>query len=196
VYFPALQPPGSQVVQQIGGVQVQVRSVGRPASVESAIREAMRQVDPGIVVSEVRSMRTIVDATIARERLLADLAGWLGLVSLALGAIGIYGVRSYAVNRRVAEIGVRLALGATATQVAGRVVREGAAIAGAGIVIGLIAAGAVTRLIGGLLFGVTPLDVPTFAGVAALFLLVAIAASYIPALRATRIDPVVALRSD
>jgi predicted permease len=195
VYFPALQPPGSTMAQGMRTVQLQIRTT-RAAPVERAVREALRRVDPTIVVMDVRSMGTLVDGTIARERLLADLAGWLGFMSLALGAVGLYGVRSYAVNRRVAEFGVRLALGATPRQVAGRVVAEGALIAAIGIVIGLIAAAMVTRVLGSLLFGVTPLDVPTFAGTAALFVAVAIAASYVPARRATRIDPAAALRAE
>jgi ABC-type antimicrobial peptide transport system permease subunit len=134
--------------------------------------------------------------TVARERLLADMAGWLGLVSLTLGGIGIYGVRSYAVNRRTAEFGVRVALGASPRQVAGRVVTEGTAVAGIGIVVGLAAAIGLTRLVEGLLFGVAPLDVSAFAGAAAAFVVIAVLASYVPAWRATRIDPVAALRSE
>jgi predicted permease len=193
IYVPALQGPATLLIMR--DVQLQVRT-SRAAPVESQVRDMVRQVHPAILVTGVQSMDAIVDGTIARERLLADLAGWLGFVSLALGGVGIYGVRSYAVNRRVPEIGVRLALGATAAQVAGRVVREGVAIAGIGTVIGLIAAAGLTRFIGTLLFGVTPLDALTFAAAAALVVGVAMAASYVPAMRATRVDPVAALRSE
>jgi ABC-type antimicrobial peptide transport system permease subunit len=195
LYLPALRGPASGMTQQMRDVQIQLR-MPRTAAAEAQVREIIRQLDPGILITDVQSMDAIVDGTIARERLLATLAGWLGIVALVLGAIGIYGVRSYAVNRRVAEFGVRLALGATPQHVAGRVVAEGATIAWIGVVVGLIAAAVVTRLVETLLFGVTPLDLPTFAAATALFVAIAIAASYVPARRAARIDPVAALRAE
>jgi predicted permease len=195
VYISALQAPGSAMAVQMRDVQVQLR-VESAGDIEPAVRTALRDVDPGILVSEVRPMRAIVDRTIARERLLAQLAGWLGIVALALGAIGIYGVRAYAVNRRVSEFGVRMALGAAPRQIARGVVAQGVRVASIGIGIGLIGAAAVTPLVKGLLFGVAPLDLATFVTAAALFVGVAVTASYLPARRATRIDPVAALRSE
>ena len=137
------------------------------------IREVVREVDPAVAVTELRSMSAVIDRTIAQEKMLARLATWLGVLALTLGAIGIYGVRAYTVNQRAGEIGLRLALGATAAQVFRLIVGQGVMVTALGIVIGLVSAAALTRYVGSLLFGVTPHDPATFAVVTAVFIAVA-----------------------
>jgi predicted permease len=193
VYFPLLAGPGARM--GMSSVQIAVRSA-HPQGAGDGIRAAIRQVEPAAVVGEVRTLREAVQDTIARETLLAQLGASLGVVALALGAIGVYGVRAYAVSRRVAEFGVRLALGATPGQVLRQVIGQGAALAATGIAAGLVSAAFATRLVAALLFGVTPLDVPTFAAAAAIFGGVAVGASYLPARRAMHTDPAVTLRAD
>jgi predicted permease len=195
LYFPILAGPGSRTAQGLSGVQISVRATRRQGVAE-AIRAAVDATEPAAIVGEIRTMREAIDDTIARETLLARLGASFAVVALVLGAIGIYGVRAYAVDRRVAEFGIRLALGATPGQVLRRVISQGAALAAVGITAGLAAAAMATRLVRTLLFDVTPLDVPTFAAAAALFGGVAIVASYLPARRAMRIDPVEALRAE
>ncbi len=138
------------------------------------IREVVREADPAVAVTELRSMSAVIDRTIAQEKMLARLASWLGVLALTLGAIGIYGVRAYTVNQRAGEIGLRLALGATAAQVFRLIVGQGVTVTALGIVIGLVSAAALTRYVGSLLFGVTPHDPATFAVVTAVFIAVAV----------------------
>jgi predicted permease len=195
VYFPLLAGPGARMARGMNGVQIGVRTALMPDA-EASIRAAIRQVEPAAIVGEVRAMREVIQDTMARETLLAQLGAWFGVVALVLGAIGIYGVRAYAVNRRVAEFGLRLALGATPGQVLRRVIAQGAMLAATGVAAGLVAAAIATRLVRTLLFDVTPLDVSTFAAAAAIFGGVAIVASYLPARRAMRIDPAAALRAE
>jgi putative ABC transport system permease protein len=123
-------------------------------------------------------------------------AGSLGIVGLLLAAIGIYGVTSYSVNRRVREIGIRVALGADGQSVLRLILRQGIVLTLVGVGIGLAAGALVSQVVRSLLFGISALDPATFGGGAALFLVVALAASYLPARRATRVDPMVALRAE
>ena len=196
VYFPALQGPGAALGLTMGGAQIHVRGGSSGARLDAGIRDVVRRADPAVVIGDVRSMEEIIDDTLARETLLARLGLSFGLASLLLGTIGIYGVRSYAVNRRLPEFGVRLALGASPARIAQGVIGESVVVAAIGIGVGLVGAAAATRLVAGLLFGVAPLDVTTFAAAATLFGAVALAASYVPARRAMRLDPVAALRSE
>jgi predicted permease len=195
-YLPVSQAPGASIAARMRDAQVELRTPAAVAGVEAAIRAAVREVDPAVAVTEPRSMSALVDRTIAREHLLARLATWLGALALTLGAIGIYGVRSYTVNRRRSEIGLRLALGATTSHVFGLIVGQGVRVTAMGIAIGVIAAAALTRYVETLLFRVEPLDPITFGVVVSLFVTVAVLASYGPARRAARVDPAVTLRSE
>jgi ABC-type antimicrobial peptide transport system permease subunit len=127
---------------------------------------------------------------------MATLAGGFGVLALVLAAIGLCGLLAYAVARRTSEIGIRVALGARRTAVMGLVLRETLALTGIGIAIGVAAAAAVTRALAGMLFGLTPLDPVTFIAASLMFAAVALLASYVPARRATQVDPLVALRRE
>ena len=151
--------------------------------------------DDGLALYLRRIARTPL-LTPAQEKMLARLASWLGVLALVLGAIGIYGVRAYTVNQRAGEIGLRLALGATAAQVFRLIVGQGVTVTALGIFIGLVSAAALTRYVGSLLFGVTPHDPATFAVVTVVFIAVAMLGSYAPARRAARLDPPTTLRSE
>jgi len=137
-----------------------------------------------------------VQASVRQERLVAILSGFFGALALVIAALGLYGVTSYTVNRRVTEIGIRRALGAQRTHVLGLVLGQSLTLTALGIGLGLAGAAAMTRALRGLLFGLTPLDTGTFIGVAVLFAIVATLAALLPAHRATRVDPLVALRNE
>jgi len=141
-------------------------------------------------------MNELVSNSIARPRLYAVVLGMFAAVAVLLAAIGIYGVMTYSVTRRTREIGIRMALGAARADVIGLVVRQSLTLTVIGIGLGLIGAAAVTRYLSGLLFGVTPLDPTTFIGVAVAFTSVATLAASVPARRATKVDPLVALRCE
>jgi putative ABC transport system permease protein len=165
-----------------------------PASLAAAVRNAVWEIDKDQPVSNIRTMEEILTDSIARQRfsmlLLAIFAG----VALALAAVGIYGVMSYSVAQRTHEIGIRMALGAQTTAVLKLAVGYGLKLVAVGIVIGLIAAFALTRVMSTLLFGVTATDPATFTLISLLLICVAAIASYIPARRATKVDPIIALR--
>jgi putative ABC transport system permease protein len=171
-----------------------IRTAMDPGSLVSAVQREFLGMDSQLPVSKVRTMRAVVEETIARQNfnmlLLAILAG----IALLLAAIGIYGLMSYAVEQRTHEIGIRLALGAGRSDMARMVVSQGMRLAGIGLVVGLGGAFAVTRYLAKLLFQVKPTDPGTFAAVTLVLAVVALLASYIPARRATRVDPIIALR--
>ena len=147
-------------------------------------------------MTAVSSQSAAVERTLLRERLLALLSGFFAVVGLVLAAVGLYGVLSYSVTQRTREIGIRVALGARPGAVLGLVMSQSALLSLGGIAIGLAGAMWTTQYLQGLLFGLTPLDPATFAGAALLFLAVATVASYVPARRATTVDPSVALRAE
>jgi len=173
-----------------------VRTDGDPLAVAGPIRETVRAVDSDLPIVWMRTMDDIASASVARPRFLMMLLGLFAAVALALGAIGVYGVISHGVNQRTNEIGIRMALGAGSGAVAGMVVRQGLALALIGVVVGLAAAIAATRLMVGFLFNVSPTDPGTFTAVVGIMLGVVLAASYLPARRASRVDPLVALRME
>jgi putative ABC transport system permease protein len=160
----------------------------------SGIREAAERIDSSAVVYEVRPMQDIVARSIATQRLAMMLLSVFSALALVLSAIGIYGVISYLAGQRTKEIGVRMAMGATSADVLRLVLGEGMRITLIGVGIGLVAALGLTRLITKMIYGVGATDPITFAGVGILLTSVALLACYIPARRAMRVDPIVALR--
>lgn len=176
------------------GMALVLRTSGDPTDLARPLRAAVRAMDPALPLAAVRTMDEVVAASMVTPRLTGSLLALFALLALALAAIGIYGVLSYLVNERTHEIGIRLAVGAGRAQVLGLVLGHAMALTGLGLGIGLAAAAALTRLMSGVIYGVTPLDPLTFATVPALLALVALGAGFIPARRATRVDPIVALR--
>jgi putative ABC transport system permease protein len=169
---------------------------GDPSSLVAAVTDQVRSMDPDQPVFSVRTMEEVRAASVAGRRFsMALLAGFAGL-ALVMAAVGLYGVISYSVAQRTHEIGIRMALGAKAGDVLRLVVRQGLGLVGMGVAAGLVAAYALTRFLEGMLFGVSPTDPATFAGIAALLVGVALLASYVPARRAARVDPMVALRHE
>lgn len=180
----------------IGFLSFAVRTSGDPASAVPAIRQVVSAVDPNIGIDAITPMERLVAGSVARQRFYAVMLGVFAGVAGLLAAIGIYGVLAYLVVQRTQEIGIRMALGAQRGQVLALVLRRGLILTIVGIALGLIGAAAGTRLLDRMLFGITPLDPKTFLAVAVIFGLVTTLASYLPARRATRLDPLVALRSE
>jgi putative ABC transport system permease protein len=171
-----------------------IRTTGDPAALAPVIRGMVASADKNVLVSDVQTMDQVVADATAEPRFYALVIGVFAAVALLLAAVGIYGVMSYSVSRRTQEIGIRMALGAKPDDVIKSVVKQGALLAAAGVGTGLIGALALTRLMARLLYGVRPSDPVTFAVVAILLSTVAVFASYIPARRAAKVDPMVALR--
>jgi predicted permease len=186
-YVPFLQVPAT-------GMAVVVRTPAEPASLVRAVKNEISAVDKEQPVFSVRTMPEIVANSIARQRLSATLLGVGAALALLLASIGIYGVLAYAVTQRTHEIGVRIALGARAADVLRLVIRQGMGLALIGVSAGLVGALGLTRLLSGFLYGVSATDPLTFTTVALVLVAVALLACYVPARRATKIDPMVALR--
>ena len=165
-----------------------------PASVITPLRDMIRRIDKDIPVYNVKTMGQLLSESVARRRFNMMLLGTFALVALFLAAIGIYGVMSYSVTQRTHEIGIRIALGAQARDVLKMVVRQGMTLVLVGVLIGVVTAFSLTRIMRSLLFGVSPTDVMTFAAVSIVLAGIALLACLIPARRATRVDPMVALR--
>jgi predicted permease len=194
----APQPRIYGSVYQIFRVKVNlvVRTRDEPTLVIKRIEDAIRTVDPQQTFTAAFTMDDVVSEAVARPRLLTVLLGLFGTMGLVLGALGIYGVLAYLVSQRTREIGVRLALGAQRRDVLGMVISSGLRLAGLGVAIGFVGALALTRLMQGVLYSVTTYDPLTFAAVAVGLVAVAAFASWLPALRATRVDPLEALRAE
>ena len=171
-----------------------VRSIGNPTALLSAVRQAVWSIDPDQPLSNVMTMDDILDREVEQRRVQASLLGGLAALALALACVGIYGVMAYLVARQNHEIGVRVALGASRSQVLSLVLTRGTKLTLIGMAIGISAALLLARLLRGLLFGVSSIDPLTYGGVAILLLSVALLASYLPARRAMRVDPMIALR--
>ena len=178
-----------------GGFLV-VRTSGDPMSVAGPVRSAVRALDGNLPVSNVRPMAEVVSTALATPRLTGFLLGTFAAIALTLAAVGIYGVLSYLVARRTHEIGIRLAVGANRTQVLSLVLRQALTLAGAGITAGIVAALMLTQLMQSLLYEVRPADPATFVVVAVALIVVALLAGALPAYRATRVSPVIALRTE
>ena len=188
MYVPFAQAP-------LWGAEAVVKSTLKPASIAAAIREQVHEIDPNLPVTDFESLSYAVQSTAAAQpRFRTLLLGLFGLIALVLSAAGIFGVISYSISRRTHELGIRMALGATPGAVLKMVLREGGRLVAAGLAVGLVATLILTRFLRTMLFEIRPADPLTFAAVAILLALVALAACYIPARRAMRVDPMVALR--
>jgi len=187
---------GRQEGWAIGFLSFAIRTGQAPGAIMPSIARLVRTVQPDAGIDALVPMSELVSSSLARERFVAVLLGTFAGVAAVLAAIGVYGMLAFLVVQRTAEIGVRMALGAQRSQVLGMVLGKGLLLAAAGITAGLAGAAVLSRFLQGLLFGITPLDGATFIAVALMFGLVTLAASYIPARRASRVDPMVALRSE
>jgi ABC-type antimicrobial peptide transport system permease subunit len=173
----------------------ELRVAGPATSVVSAAKQSLAQVNPDIML-DFRTLATQVDETLTRERLLATLSGFFGGLALLLATIGLYGVMSYNVARRRGEIGIRMALGAEQARVLRMVLREVALLIAIGLTIGLFATLATTRFVESFLYGIKSNDPLTLSLAAGVLALVAALAGYLPARRASRLDPMAALREE
>jgi predicted permease len=195
-FVPYAQFPRAREGDAARGMTLVLRIAGEPMRLVNPIRAEVRALDPRLPVANVRLMTDVVDASMATPRLTGTLLTIFAGLALVLAAVGVAGVLAYLVSRRRREIGIRMALGASRANVLGLIVRRGVLYAGAGIAAGIAAALFLTRLMEGLLFGVAPRDPLTFVAVSAILLVIAVVASLIPALRAARVDPLEALRSE
>jgi putative ABC transport system permease protein len=175
-------------------VSVVARTSLPPDRLASSLRTLVRDLDPAVAVADVRTMSQLVSEATAERRFQTMLLTAFGVVALFLSLVGLYALMAYSVQQRTAEIGIRMTLGAQPSSVMRLVLKQGSTLALAGIALGVGGAWGLTRFMTSLLFEVTPTDAPTFLGVALLFCAVALAACYVPARRATRVDPMVALR--
>jgi putative ABC transport system permease protein len=190
VYVPLAQMP-------FGNLMVTVRAAaGDATALATLARRELSALDPGVAMANVRTMGEVIAQSIAPHRFTALLLGSFAALAVLLAGVGLYGLLAYSVARRSHEIGVRMALGATATGVVRLVLRSSIMLVGAGTIIGLAGSLVVTRVLGSLLFEVKPTDPTALAAAAGMLALVALLASYIPARRATRVDPVVAMRAE
>jgi ABC-type antimicrobial peptide transport system permease subunit len=168
----------------------------KPEAIVPSLRAAVQRVAPDLPMLDIRTQREQIDATTQQERMFAALTAGFGLLALALACVGIYGIMAYTVAQRTNEIGIRLALGAERGQVRGLVLREASSLAVLGVVAGLAVALALGRLVKSMLYGLQPADPVSLAGAATLLLSIALLASWVPALRASRVEPMEALRHE
>jgi putative ABC transport system permease protein len=186
-YLPYRQEPSR-------GMYLALRTPADSAQVAPAVQAMVARLDPDQPVSDIQTMERIVHDFMSGERIMSQLLGIFSALALVLAAVGVYGVMAYSVGQRTHEIGIRTALGAEARDIRRMVLKQGLALGGIGIAIGLLAAAGATRFLGYFLLGVDPLDPWTFGGVSAVLLVTVLIASLVPAARATRVDPMVALR--
>jgi predicted permease len=174
----------------------QIRTVAEPTQIITEVRQAVREVDANLPLYHIKTLATQIDESLVQERLIGTVSSFFGLFSLLLAAIGLYGIMAYTVNHLTHEIGIRMALGAQTGGVLRMVLWRGMKLALIGVVLGLAVSFAATRIIASQLFNITPTDPVTFIGVPLLLLIVALLACFVPARRATRVDPLVALRDE
>jgi predicted permease len=186
VYWPYLQRCCPRAV-------FEVRTAGNPASFANAVREAVRQVDPNIPLMNVATQMENIEGRISQEKLFAQAYALFGVLALLLASIGLFGLMSYNVTRRTNEIGIRMALGAQRRDVLGLVMKESMLLVLIGMIIGLAAAVATGRLITTMLFGLSPADPRTILVAIAIMAVVSAVAGYLPARRASKVDPMIAL---
>ncbi|MGB7133949.1 MAG: FtsX-like permease family protein, partial [Acidobacteriaceae bacterium] len=178
------------------GMTFAVRTRTARAALTPSLRQAIRSIDPNLPLTDIRTQQEQIDELLMTERIFADLTAGFGLIALALACIGIYGIMAYSVSQRINEIGIRMALGAQPARVLRMVLGEASWIAALGIVAGMGGALALGRLIASMLYGLKPSDPATLTASALLLVLVALAASWIPARRAAGVDPMRALRHE
>ncbi len=191
LYYPFPNGPTGR-----GQMTLQALATGEPSQLAPAIRAEVRRIDETMAVADVRPLSAFISATIVQERLLTLLLSFFGLLAMLLAAIGLYGVIAYSVSQRTREIGVRISLGARSNDVLKLVIGQGMKLVSIGVILGLAAAFGLTRLVKTLLFGVSATDPLTFSAIALLLTLVALLACYLPARRASKVDPMIALRCD
>jgi ABC-type antimicrobial peptide transport system permease subunit len=179
-----------------GGMALYVRAAANPTLIIPKIREEVRSVDKAAPQFEVRTLAEEMDAALLQQRLIATLSSLFGILALLLACVGLYGLFAFAVMQRTSEIGLRVALGAPRGSVLWIILREALLLALLGVAVGIPAALAAGRLASGLLFQLKPADPPTMAAAAILLLSAAAVAAYLPARRASRVDPMVALRNE
>ncbi|HEY3153439.1 MAG TPA: FtsX-like permease family protein, partial [Candidatus Binatia bacterium] len=172
-----------------------IRTSIEPLSLAASARDAIWSVDKDQTVADIDTMEHIVAEAVARQRFSMLLLGLFATLALLLASVGIYGVMTYSVAQRTHEIGIRIALGARRADVLQMTIKQGLRLVGAGMILGLAAAFILTRVLESLLFGISATDPVTFFGISLVLLAVAILASYLPALRATKVDPIIALRA-
>jgi putative ABC transport system permease protein len=189
VYLPYLQQP-----RDLGGMNVEIRTHTDPLSLVPQIRELVAQIDRNIPISDVRTQQEQVSESLLQQRFFARLSSVFGFLALLLVWVGLYGLVAYVAARRTHEIGVRIALGAPREDILKLVVGQGLKVTLIGVGIGVVVAFVLTRFISSLLYGVKPADPVTFGAVSLILTAVALLASYLPARRATKVDPTVALR--
>jgi len=196
MYVPTAQVNDGVIAlnNRIGGSQWLVRTKVQPFSLSSDIQRALREASGGLPVAHIRSMQQVVGESTARNDFYMTLLTIFASVALLLAAVGVYGLMAYSVQQRTQEIGVRMALGASSLQVRRMVVTQGMKLAAAGVVIGIGSSLALARVMKSMLYGVKPWDPLSIVLVAILLTMVALLAAYIPARRASRVDPMVALR--
>ena len=186
--------PYTQIPDRLNTMYFEVRTAGDPTALLSEIRAAVRQIDPDLPLMSVKTQLEQTSEALTQERLFARLSTFFGLVALLLACIGLYGTMAYSVTRKTHEIGIRMALGAKPADVLGMVITQGLQLALLGVAIGIAAGFALTRLIASMMYGVSPSDPVTFAVVSIVLVAVAALACFIPARRAMRVDPIIALR--
>jgi len=191
IYLPYLQDSGAW-----RETNLQVRTANDPLSMAAAIRRELQAIDPNLPVFGVKTLKAQVNESLAQERLVATLSGFFGMLALLMACVGLYGVLSFTVSQRTAEIGIRMALGAQRGNVLWLVMRETLLLILIGIAVGLSAALATTRLTASLLFGLAPTDLVTVSLATLLMIMVGALSGYLPARRATKVDPMIALRCE
>jgi predicted permease len=194
IFIPFLQLPKKSPSFLLSPMTFEARTAMSPDSVIPVIRRELQMMDRSLAILAIKTLSERVDESLVRERLVATLSSMLGLLALTLGCLGLYGMMAYTVAQRTNEIGIRMALGAPRRRVLWMVLREALVLVSAGIGIGLPIALASARLVSSLLFGLTPTDPATIGGSILLMLTASVTAAYVPALRASRVDPLVELR--
>lgn len=177
-------------------MKVAVRTAGDPSSLTPLVREVVRVLDPGLAPYDFTTMQKRVDEALAPTRFLLVLMGIFSGLAMVVAAVGLYGVIAYSVRQRTSEIGVRMALGAERRRILSLIVGHGAKLVLIGLIMGIVSAVVLARFIGSVLYGVSASDPGTVGAVTGILAVVAVAACYVPARRASHIDPIVALRSE